>query len=143
MAAALENDFFHSYIFKEKQPVLVVFFATWCPKCNMMLPLVDEIENDFAKDLKVIRIDTEKYEKLTKECGIEIVPTFLLFSHGEALGMMSGILSRQVLKLKYCHTIWWKIVADGIRSSIAFLFLRFIDHRTFCTGSPILLLITV
>ena len=81
MAAALENDFFHSYIFKEKQPVLVVFFATWCPKC-----------------LKVIRIDTEKYEKLTKECGIEIVPTFLLFSHGEALGMMSGILSRQVLK---------------------------------------------
>ena len=58
MAAALENDFFHSYIFKEKQPVLVVFFATWCPKCNMMLPLVDEIENDFAKDLKVIRIDT-------------------------------------------------------------------------------------
>ena len=59
---------------------------------------VDEIENDFAKDLKVIRIDTEKYEKLTKECGIEIVPTFLLFSHGEALGMMSGILSRQVLK---------------------------------------------
>lgn len=98
MAAALENDFFHSYIFKEKQPVLVVFFATWCPKCNMMLPLVDEIENDFAKDLKVIRIDTEKYEKLTKECGIEIVPTFLLFSHGEALGMTSGILSRQVLK---------------------------------------------
>ena len=80
MAAALENEFFHSYIFKEKQPVLVVFFATWCPKCNMMLPLVDEIENDFAKDLKVIRIDTEKYEKLTKECG------------------MSGILSRQVLK---------------------------------------------
>ena len=28
----------------------------------MMLPLVDEIENDFAKDLKVVRIDTEKYE---------------------------------------------------------------------------------
>lgn len=98
MAAALENNFFYSYIFKEKQPVLVVFFATWCPKCNMMLPLVDEIENDFAKDLKVVRIDTEKYEKLTKECGIEIVPTFLLFSHGEALGMMSGFISRQVLK---------------------------------------------
>lgn len=84
MAAALENDFFHSYIFKEKQPVLVVFFATWCPKCNMMLPLVDEIENDFAKDLKVVRIDTEKYEKLTKECGIEIVPTFLLFPRRSA-----------------------------------------------------------
>ena len=132
MAAALENNFFYSYIFKEKQPVLVVFFATWCPKCNMMLPLVDEIENDFAKDLKVVRIDTEKYEKLTKECGIENV-----------FWRCSPIPVLNLLKFKYCHTIWWKIVADGIRASIAFLFLRFIDYRTFCTGSPILLLITV
>lgn len=98
MAAALESNFFRSHILEEEQPVLVVFFAAWCPKCSMMLPLVDEIERDFTGSLKVVRIDTEKYEKLTKECGIEIVPTFLLFSHGEALGIMSGILSRQVLK---------------------------------------------
>lgn len=98
MAAALANDFFRLHILEEKQPVLVVFFAAWCPKCNMMLPLVDEIEKDFAGKLKVIRLDAEKYEKLTKECGIEIVPTFLLFSHGEALGIMSGILSGKVLK---------------------------------------------
>lgn len=98
MAAALADDFFRLHILEEEQPVLVVFFASWCPKCSMMFPLVDEIESDFAGKLKVIRLDTEKYEKLTKECGIEIVPTFLLFSHGEALGMMSGILSKQVLK---------------------------------------------
>lgn len=78
MAAALENNFFHSYIFKEKQPVLVVFFATWCPKCNMMLPLVDEIENDFAKDLKVIRIDTEnmKTDKGMRDRNRTHIPSF-------------------------------------------------------------------
>ena len=42
------------------QVTLIVLFAHWCPKCNMMMPVVDEIEEVYKEQLEVVRIDIEK-----------------------------------------------------------------------------------
>ena len=38
------------------QVTLIVLFAYWCPKCNMMMPVVDEIEEVYKEQLEVVRI---------------------------------------------------------------------------------------
>ena len=39
------------------QVTLIVLFAYWCPKCNMMMPVVDEIEEVYKEQLEVVRIE--------------------------------------------------------------------------------------
>lgn len=48
------------------QVTLIVLFAHWCSKCNMMMPVVDEIEEVYKEQLEVVRIDIEKKLKLQK-----------------------------------------------------------------------------
>ena len=58
---------------------MIVLFAHWCPKCNMMMPIVDEVEVYYGERLQVVRINVEKEPEKMEEFEAEIVPTFILF----------------------------------------------------------------
>ncbi len=60
------------------QITLIVLFAGWCPKCSMMMPVVDEIEKAYEEQLEVVRIDIEKEMEIAKDYSIQIVPTFVI-----------------------------------------------------------------
>ena len=70
--------------------ILVVLYATWCPKCHMMLPIVDELEMEFSREWKIRRIDIEKQPDEAANYDIEIVPTFILQKDGKEIGRMIG-----------------------------------------------------
>ena len=40
---------------------MIVLFVHWCPICNMMMPVVEEVETQYQEQLTVIRIDVEEY----------------------------------------------------------------------------------
>lgn len=52
------------------QVTLIVLFAHWCSKCNMMMPVVDEIEEVYKEQLEVVRIDIEKETEIAKDYSI-------------------------------------------------------------------------
>ena len=72
------------------QVTLIVLFAHWCPKCNMMMPVVDEIEEVYKEQLEVVRIDIEK--------ETQIVPTFVIMKQGNEVMRMAGIIGEEILK---------------------------------------------
>ena len=72
------------------QVTLIVLFAHWCPKCNMMMPVVDEIEE--------VRIDIEKETEIAKDYSIQIVPTFVIMKQGNEVMRMVGIIGEEILK---------------------------------------------
>ena len=74
---------------------LLVLFAHWCPKCNMMMPIVDELEIHYGQRLQVIRIDVEKETDKMEEYGVEIVPTFILFRDEREVMRMAGLLGEE------------------------------------------------
>ncbi len=76
---------------------MVVLFAHWCPKCNMMMPIVDELEIHYEQNLKVFRIDVEKEPEQMEHYHAELVPTFIFFSEGQEVGRMAGLLGEQVV----------------------------------------------
>ncbi len=83
---------------------LVVLYATWCPKCHMMLPVVEELEKEFAGMWNVIRIDVEKQPEMIELYEVEIVPTFVMKENGEEIGRMAGMIGEETLRrrLKGC-----------------------------------------
>ena len=75
----------------------LVLFAHWCPKCNMMMPIVDELEEHYGERLQIIRIDVEKEPEKMTEYGAEIVPTFLLFQNGKEVLRMAGLIGEKTI----------------------------------------------
>ena len=76
---------------------MVVLFAHWCPKCNMMMPVVDEIESHYEEKLQVIRIDVEKHPNAMESYEAEIVPTFVLYQGDCEMGRMAGLIGEKTI----------------------------------------------
>ncbi|MDX1650961.1 MAG: thioredoxin [Brumimicrobium sp.] len=79
-------------------PVLVDFYATWCGPCQSMMPVVDEIKNNYGEKLRILKIDVDKNQAASAKYKVRGVPTFLLFKKGEIVWRAAGMQSRADLK---------------------------------------------
>jgi thioredoxin 1 len=74
---------FEKYI-KEFQFVLVDFFATWCPPCKKVLPILKDTAGEYAgKGLAVVFVDIDMARDLTTAQKVGGVPTFKYFKDGK------------------------------------------------------------
>ena len=76
---------------------MLVLYAHWCPKCKMMMPIVDELEMHYVGKLQVTRIDVEKEPEQMEMYQAEIVPTFIVFRKDREVGRMSGMIGEKTL----------------------------------------------
>ena len=97
MVAEVTENSFRREILEPGLPVLVEFYAPWCPKCAMMADVVSEFAEENDGKVKVCRINIERSPGLTKRFGIGEVPTFLLFRRGKILGAMTGKVGKERL----------------------------------------------
>ena len=70
--------------------VLVEFFATWCPHCQRMMPIVAEVKNKLGDTAKVVQLDIDKNQALADELGVEGVPTFIVYKDDVEVDRASG-----------------------------------------------------
>lgn len=78
---------------KEK-PVLVDFWATWCPPCKMLSPLVEEIAEEKADVLSLATVDTDENQGLSSQFGIMSIPTLILFKDGQPVKQLVGYMPK-------------------------------------------------
>jgi protein disulfide-isomerase len=78
-------------------PVLVDFYAAWCGPCQMMGPVLDEVNTRLKNRIQVVKIDTEKYQDLATEHRIYALPTLVLFKKGKPVQRFEGFLSAENL----------------------------------------------
>lgn len=86
----LENEDFKKLI-QEESPILVDFYANWCGPCKMLSPILEKVNSD----IKVIKVDTDKFEKLSREYGIMSIPTIILFENGAEVRRNIGFMSQE------------------------------------------------
>lgn len=76
---------------------MIVLFAHWCPICNMMMPIVEEIEAHYKEKIQVIRIDVECESGKMEEYEAEIVPTFIFVRDNLEIGRMAGLIGEKMM----------------------------------------------
>lgn len=89
MLKHVNNKNFKEEVLKSDRVVLVDFFATWCPPCKMLSPVLEKISNSRTEfDIAKINIDDD--QDLAREYKIEAVPTMLVFKNGKKVDELMG-----------------------------------------------------
>jgi thioredoxin 1 len=94
---AITQDTFDVEVLGETRPVLVDFWAAWCAPCRMVAPLVDEIANERAEQLKVAKVDIDESPQIATRFGIMSIPTLILFKDGAPVEQMVGYVPKDRL----------------------------------------------
>lgn len=98
MAQELTSENFKKEVLENKKPAMVDFYASWCGPCKIMLPIVDELAEEMAKEIKIFKVSIESEEALASEYGVMSIPTFLFFKNGKVVDQASGAMSKEKLR---------------------------------------------
>ena len=77
--------------------VLVEFYASWCPHCQRMMPIVDDVKKRMTGKVSVYQFDVDKFEALTNENHVESYPTFIIYRDGKEVWRNAGEMSEDEL----------------------------------------------
>lgn len=85
------NNSPQEWTYKGDKPALIDFYADWCGPCKIASPILEEISHEYAGEIYVYKIDTEKERELASVFGIRGIPAFLYIPTEGQPVMMSGI----------------------------------------------------
>ena len=79
------------------KPCLIDFYTTWCGPCKMIAPILESLATEYAGQIYIYKIDTDKEPELAAAFGISSIPTLLFCPIGESPQMARGALPKETL----------------------------------------------
>jgi putative thioredoxin len=73
-------------------PVLVDYWAAWCGPCQMQMPVLKKLVEDYAGKFALAKVNTDEQRELALQHNIRSLPTLRLYRNGE---MVEEILAAQ------------------------------------------------
>lgn len=71
--------------------VLVDFYAPWCAPCQKMMPIMEQLQTQYAGKLLVVKADADASKALMQTQQVDEIPTLLLFKNGQLTQRLIGL----------------------------------------------------
>jgi thioredoxin 1 len=87
---SLTEATFDEVLRAEAVPLLVDFWAQWCPPCKLVEPVLAEIAEIHRGALRVARVDVDANPSISRRFEVMSMPTLMLFRDGEPVMRLVG-----------------------------------------------------
>ena len=96
MAQIATNTNFDGLLESEKL-VIVDFWATWCGPCRMLSPLLDEVEEEMADRITVVKVNVDDADEIAMRYRIMSIPTLVFVKNGQMVDRTVGAMPKSAL----------------------------------------------
>ena len=101
MSLAVNDATFDAEVLGARQPVLVDFWAEWCPPCKAMDPILDVLSNELAGRVKIVKLDVETNPSTVVRYNVRAMPTLMIFKDGAPADIKVGAGQSRVQLVKW------------------------------------------
>lgn len=92
------DETFEQQVLKSELPILVDFWAEWCPPCRPMARVLDELAGELDGKVVLAKINSDENPVASRAYRIMSLPTLLLFRDGEIVATMVGARPKSALR---------------------------------------------
>jgi len=91
---ATDADFDETVV-KSDVPVLVDFWAPWCGPCRAVGPILEDLAEQYAGKIKVVKVNVDENQQVAGSMGIRSIPTVVLYNGGAVVETMVGLRPKE------------------------------------------------
>ena len=88
---------FDADVTNNEKAVLSDFWAEWCGPCKVIAPLLDEVADEYAEKLAIVKLNVDENPNTAQKFGIRSIPTLILFKDGAVQAQKLGAMSKKDL----------------------------------------------
>lgn len=89
-AAHVGESDFEREVLRSGEPVLVDFWAAWCPPCRALGPTIDRLAQAYQGRAKVVKVDVDASPGLAERYGVQSIPSLMIFRAGQVVDNWVG-----------------------------------------------------
>jgi thioredoxin 1 len=86
----VDEETFDQVVLGADKPVLVDFWAEWCPPCHQIVPILAAVAEERADQLTVVKINSDENPVVSAKYRVMALPTLMLFHRGELIWSVVG-----------------------------------------------------
>jgi thioredoxin 1 len=96
-ARVVTDASFEAEVLNSSRPVIVEYWAEWCPPCRQLAPVLDSLAADLAGRVDLVTVNVDENPGTAARYGILHVPTVSVFAAGRLVAQVVGARSKASL----------------------------------------------
>ena len=100
MAIVVNSSNFEQEVVQSKMPVVIDVYGTRCGACKIMMPLFEQLSQEFADTCKLVTLNADEDREIALRYNVTSVPAFVFIKAGKMVGKEIGSMSKDTLKTK-------------------------------------------
>jgi len=89
---------FEAEVVNSDVPVVVDFWAEWCGPCKQIGPALEELSDDYAGKVKIVKINVDENPNSPGQLGVRGIPALFLFKDGQVVSNKTGAAPKAALE---------------------------------------------